>query len=123
MDLGLTVPQFKSLSIIASEGCINLKNLAVALGVTPSNVTGIVERLVEHGLVNREVSPDDRRVLLVRVTPEGDALIGKLRETRVSHMAQILAGVSVQELDHLRKAFRILLEAVEAYTKSMSSNS
>jgi len=51
MDLSLTIGQLKSLFFIDFEGSTNFKKLATALGVTPPNVTGIVDHLVEQGLV------------------------------------------------------------------------
>ncbi|MDD4858762.1 MAG: MarR family transcriptional regulator [Dehalococcoidales bacterium] len=121
MNLGLTVAQLKCLYHVAGEGCTNLKNLAASLNVSPSNVTGIVERLVEQGLVSREGSPDDRRVLLVRTTDQGNELLGKLRETRVGHMSQILAGTTNEDLNIMLQAFTSMLQAVENYTATLAS--
>ena len=57
IDSGLTLAQLKSLFLITSKGSTNFRKLAEALGVTPSNVTGIVDRLVEQGLVSRTEDP------------------------------------------------------------------
>jgi DNA-binding MarR family transcriptional regulator len=54
LALNLSIAQLKSLFFINFEGVTNFKSLAAAPGVTPPNVTGIIDRLVEHELVNRE---------------------------------------------------------------------
>jgi len=67
MELSLSVAQLKSLFFISKEGSTNFKKLAQALRVTPSNVTGIVDHLVEEGLVSRQENPEDRRMLMLQL--------------------------------------------------------
>ena len=113
MELNLTIPQLKSLFFIANQGSTNFTKLASALGVTPSNVTGIVDRLVEQGLVSRQENPEDRRMLMLRVTDKGEAIIADLRERRASHISEILAHLSSEELNIVVKGFNLLAKAAE----------
>ncbi len=115
MNLSLTIAQLKSLFFIANEGSTNFKKLAAALGVTPSNVTGIIDRLVEQGLVSRTENPEDRRILLLRATDRGQALLTDLRESRISHMSQILAHLSPEELSCLVHGLTAFVKAAEAH--------
>jgi DNA-binding MarR family transcriptional regulator len=69
MRLNLSIGQLKSLFFISNRGTTSLSKLASALGVTPTNTTGIVDRLLKRGLITRTENPDDRRVLLLRTTP------------------------------------------------------
>ena len=80
MGLPVTVAQLKSLFFISNQGSSNLGQLAAALGTTPANVTGIVDRLVEHDLVSRSENVQDRRMLLLRTTSKGEELLANLRE-------------------------------------------
>jgi len=118
MKVNLTVPQVKSLFFIANEGVTNFTKLAAALGVTPANVTGIIERLVEHGLVTRQENPDDRRSLELRVSAKGETTIGSLRERRVSHTTQVLSHLTAEELQAVLKGFSLLVGATDAADKS-----
>jgi DNA-binding MarR family transcriptional regulator len=113
MDLSLTIGQLKSLFFIDFVGSTNFKKLADALGVTPPNVTGIVDRLVEQGLVSREENPEDRRMLLLKTTDEGKALLAKLRESRIVRMSGILAQLSLEELTALAQGLRALTKTTE----------
>ncbi len=72
--------------------------LAAALKVTPSNVTGIIDRLAEQGLVTRAANPEDRRMLMLQLTPKGEQLISNLRERRTSQMSSILKSMPADEL-------------------------
>ena len=113
MDLSLTIGQLKSLFFIDFEGGTNVKKLATALGVTPPNVTGIVDHLVEQGLVSREENPEDRRMIILKTTDKGKALITGLRESRISRVSNVLAQLSSEELSALAKGLSALARAGE----------
>jgi len=113
MELNLTIAQLKSLFYIDFEGTANVKKLAAALGTTPPNVTGVVDRLVEQGLVSREENPDDRRMLILRTTAKGKALLAKLRELEISRMSGILMRLSSEELSALAQSLATFVGAAE----------
>jgi DNA-binding MarR family transcriptional regulator len=115
MGLNLTIPQVKSLFFIANEGTTNFTRLATALHVTPANVTGIIERLVEHELVSRQENPEDRRSLTLRVTEKGENTIANLRERRASYTTGILSNLNVEKLNTILEGFRLFVEAARAY--------
>jgi len=75
VKLSLTIPQLKSLFYISRHGKVNPSGLASGIRVTPANVTGIVDRLVEQGLLTRTPDPDDRRISWLTVTDKGKILI------------------------------------------------
>lgn len=114
MEMNLTVPQLKSLFFIAREGrSANSRKLAAALGVTPANVTSTVDRLVQQGLVSRTENPEDRRVLLLKATPEGEALLANLSEMATNHMSKLLERMGVNELANLALGLSSLIKAAE----------
>jgi DNA-binding MarR family transcriptional regulator len=115
MELNLTNPQLKTLFFISNQRGTNPGKLAAALGVTPPNVTGIVDRLVEQGLLSRQESPEDRRVLMLQTTEKGEAILSDLRERRTSSMREILAHLSVEELSYLVKGLSALVKAAQVY--------
>lgn len=113
ISLNLTIAQLKSLLFIANEGTTNLKSLASALGVTPANVTGIVDRLVEQGLVSREENPADRRMLLLRLTDKGENLLANLREIREDYMLRVLEQMNDEQLAALAQGLSAFLAAAD----------
>jgi len=113
MELNLTIAQLKSLLFIYFEGTTNFIKLATALGVTPPNVTGIINRLVEQELVTREENPEDRRTFILRATETGKALIEGLRESGINRMAVILGQLSTEELITLDLGLAALVRTVE----------
>jgi len=110
----ITIAQLKSLFFISNQGSTNLVKLASALGVTPANVTGIVDRLVEHKLVSRVENAQDRRMLVLRTTEKGEELVANLRERRKSVMSQVLSDLSFDELTKLTQGLTSLVKAIES---------
>jgi MarR family transcriptional regulator, organic hydroperoxide resistance regulator len=118
MGINLTVPQVKSLFFISNEGVTNFTKLAAALNVTPANVTGIIDRLVEHGLVSRQENPENRRSQILRVTVKGETTIANLRERRVSRTTEILSRLTVPELNAVLRGFSLFVGATRAEEKT-----
>lgn len=121
MGLNLTVPQIKTLFFVSNQRGTNPTKLAVALGVTPPNVTGIVDRLVEQGLLVRQDSPEDRRALLLRITEEGESVLSGLRERRTGVMREILEYLDAEDLSQLAKGLSKLAGVTRAYEVKKSS--
>ena len=111
----ITVPQIKSLFFINNQGSTSLGKLASALGVTPANVTGIVDRLVEHKLITRVENIQDRRMLIVRTTEKGEELVANLRERKKSYLSKALSDLNSDELTNLSKGLASLAKAFESH--------
>ena len=116
-ELDVPLAQLKSLLIISCRGEINFGTLARDLGVTRGDVTRIIERLVEQGLVTRNPSPTDRRVVWLQATEEGRGLLANLMESHTRHMVHILEFMSIEELESLSKGLAGFIHAVEEHQK------
>jgi DNA-binding MarR family transcriptional regulator len=114
IDSGLTITQLRSLFLIANKGRTNFRKLAEALRVTPSNVTGIADRLEEQGLVSRTQNPEDRRETTLQATEKGEALVSNLKEAGMKQMTQILSLLSVEELSSLIRGLSAFIEAADS---------
>jgi DNA-binding MarR family transcriptional regulator len=121
MGLNLTVPQIKTLFFISNEHGTNPTRLATALRVTPPNVTGIVDRLVEQGFLVRRDSPKDRRALLLQITEKGESILSDLRERRTSIMREILEYLNAEELSQIVKGLSQLARVTRVYEEKNSS--
>jgi MarR family transcriptional regulator, organic hydroperoxide resistance regulator len=90
---------------ILGGGPQKMSDLAQVLFCDNSNVTGIVDRLEERGLVRREAAEGDRRVKLLVLTEEGN----RVREEITKRMAEPPAAIaSLSETD--QKALRDILK-------------
>jgi MarR family transcriptional regulator, organic hydroperoxide resistance regulator len=115
IELKMTIAQLKSLFFIADKGKTNFKKLADALEVTPPNITGIIDRLVEQGLVSRTESTEDRRIMLLQITSKGTDLINTLHENRTIQMTSFLIAMTEEELNSAITGFKGIVKAIEAY--------
>ena len=70
-EIGLSIPQFDLLSTLTEQEGLSQQELAERLYVTKGNVSGLVDRMVEAGLVERRASPDDRRSNALHLTERG----------------------------------------------------
>jgi DNA-binding MarR family transcriptional regulator len=114
VKLNLTIPQLKSLFYISRHGRVNPSGLASGIRVTPANVTGIVDRLVEQDLLTRSADPDDRRVSWLALTDKGKTLINELREGRAQEMRRTLDRLTEEELSSAAHGFELVAAAAEA---------
>ena len=120
IELNLTLAQLKSLFFIAAKDKTNFKKLAEALGVTPPNVTGIIDRLVEQGLVTRTENAEDRRIMLLQATEKGQELLNNLRERRTTQMSQVLGYLTADELVLQVKVLKDLKRAAETHLQKIT---
>lgn len=113
-NAGLTMPQLKVLFLLYRSGTLTMGQLAEPLGVTLSTVTGIMDRLVEQELVNRQEAPRDRRVVVSVLTDKGNQLVERLYIGKRTHVVRVLERLTVEELRTLAKALDVIYAAVLA---------
>jgi DNA-binding MarR family transcriptional regulator len=107
---GLSMTAAATLSGIERLGPQRLTVLAAREGVTQPAMTQLISRLEESGLVRREASPEDGRVVLVVITDEGRAVLARRRSVRSERMAAIIAQLGPEH----RAALAIALPALDA---------
>lgn len=92
-----------------AEAPLTAGQLAAMTMVGSAATTHRVDRLVERGLVQRAVNPDNRRQLLISLTPEGEALIDKVVGHHVANQHRMLAGLTPGEIDTFADLLRKFL--------------
>jgi len=96
--LELPLPQFKVLLILGERGQETCGQLARRLGITPSNITAINDRLCDAGLIVRDTDPDDRRTIRVRLTPAGQQLLDRFESAGDAARARLFDRLAPDEL-------------------------
>ena len=91
LEIDITMPQAKVLYLLRTTGDLSMSDLVARLGVTLPTVSGIVDRLVEHGLVARRGNPDDRRRVFVGLTTAGRELIDRFRDLNARQVRDLLS--------------------------------
>lgn len=116
-ELGLSIPQFDLLSTLTEREGISQSELAERLYVTKGNVSGLVDRLVQAGLVERRAIAGDRRSYAMHLTAEGRRLAEAGMAAQRDYVAQTLGKLPADdlvELDRLVLAWRDLARTVDS---------
>jgi DNA-binding MarR family transcriptional regulator len=111
---GMTLAQFKILGRL-SERDHRAGELAEALEVGGATLTVTADTLERRGLIERTRGlPDDRRAVLLRLTPAGRALYRALRARAVTGIAALLIESTAEEREALRIGLHALQRGLEA---------
>ncbi|GCL62455.1 MarR family transcriptional regulator [Rubrivivax pictus] len=97
IGVDMTSVQFAALDAIVQQPGIDQASLAATISFDRATIGGVVDRLEAKGLVQRLVSPDDRRARLLHATPAGLAQLAAVRPTVEALQAQILAPLTDAE--------------------------
>ncbi|RYY83636.1 MAG: MarR family transcriptional regulator, partial [Comamonadaceae bacterium] len=110
-DAGLTPVQYAVLQALSAQPGIDQRRLARAVSFDTSTIGGVIDRLEARGLLTRSLSPDDRRVRLLHLTAEGEALLPDLIPPMLRTQQRILDPLPAAE----RKEFMRMMQAVIAH--------
>lgn len=97
-----------------------MSELASGLGVTLATATGVVDRLVEKGYVMREGLPGDRRVVICRLSTDGEDFMKGLWVSGGAQMGRIMETMTLEQLAIVAQGAEIFIEAAKAFQGSAS---
>jgi DNA-binding MarR family transcriptional regulator len=106
--------QLHVLFLLSCNGALPMSRLAELMDVSLPNATGIVERMVEHGLAERTRDDQDRRLVLVSATDTGQATVEEIDLVRRKRLADVLGHMRRDQLERALDTFRDLRAAIEA---------
>jgi DNA-binding MarR family transcriptional regulator len=107
----LSIVHLHVLTILECDGALSMGKVAEALDVSVASATGIINRMEQHGFVERGQKPDDRRVVLVRPTAAGLRVFSDLDEHRRASITRILDRLTDDELAAFLKGIRAMSAA------------
>lgn len=112
---GVTLPRFDLLAQLAKapEG-LALGELSRRMMVSNGNVTGLVERLVEDGLITRAVAAHDKRSATVSLTEKGRAVFDGMATEHAGWVAELFGDLSEEEIEVLGRLIGRLKGSAQA---------
>jgi DNA-binding MarR family transcriptional regulator len=114
VGVAVTMSQAKVLYLVQAEPDMRMSDLSRRLRVSLPSMSGVVDRLVDQGLLSRRDDPADRRHALVRVTAAGVGQLELVRELNVRQVRTLLARLGPAELAVVERALEILVAAATA---------
>ena len=95
---GITLEQLHPLKILnTGGGAIGQRRMCALTGKTPANMTRILDRLANKGLIVRKPDPGDRRAFTIVLTPAGEHMVDQAVDLVTSYREQVMTGIDEQE--------------------------
>ena len=110
----VSFPQFFLLAFLDQKEVLTMSAIAQKMGHTTAAASGLVARLENLGYVMRSVAREDRRKVMVCITPKGSALVRRIREEMVGNLMKILEHLSPDE----QKAWLQIYSKIYDYCQS-----
>jgi DNA-binding MarR family transcriptional regulator len=112
LDAAVTLPQFRLLAVLADLGPVPSGRAARTLGLDPSTVTRLADRMVAAGHVARGTDPRHRGVVTLGLTASGRDLVAAADAWRQRELARIMARLTPAEQMAVTAALGLLVRAV-----------
>ncbi|HEU5140358.1 MAG TPA: MarR family transcriptional regulator [Bacillales bacterium] len=111
LKIELTGSQRHLLQILEKEGPLNITELAEKLQITLGGVTSLSNRMEKASLIERRRSEEDRRVVKLAITSEGQSFLNDLDLARDKTLASYFDKLSAEELSELERLCRKMLHS------------
>ncbi len=110
VDLDLTASEINALANLADGRGRTVSELGAAVGIRPTTLTSVLDRLERRGHITRGVSPGDRRAVLIRLTSSGQLTATTIRQAITGLEHRALHGLPADAIAGLRAALQALTE-------------
>ncbi len=107
----VTLPQFRVLVVLSTEGTLRVGTLAERMGAVPSTFSRSVDRMVAAGWLVRSGNPENRREVLVDLTPAGHRLVSSVTQRRRDEIRTLLGRLTPQQRDQVSEALELFNQA------------
>ena len=107
----VSLVQLRALVLLERDGQLRAGTLAELLNVSPSTVTGLCDRLTARKLIERSLASDNRREVVVRLSPAGKELVETVIAARRLEMARILEKIPPSQLKGMTAALTAFVNA------------
>lgn len=110
---GITPVQYAAMQAVHDQPQMDQRSLSRNIGFDTSTIGGVIDRLEKRGLMQRNASEDDRRVRLLTLTGEGEALLREVQPAMLRAQVRMLAPLSETDRRRFMKMLKILVGDVE----------
>lgn len=119
--LGLTPVQYAALQAVCNDPGTDQRTLAARIGLDTSTVAGVVDRLEARALLQRNASPQDKRVRLLTLTTAGAALLQTAEPAMRQAQQRILAPLPRAERAEFMRMLRLLVDGNNDMSRAPSA--
>jgi DNA-binding MarR family transcriptional regulator len=114
---GASLPRFDLMAQLDRHpDGLKMRELSRRLMVTGGNVTGLTDKLVAEGLVERRDDPQDRRAFTVRLTPDGQHQFRAMAQAHEAWVVELLGGLTAEQQARLFELLGLLKQQLARHT-------
>lgn len=113
----ISVLEYRILRILKENGKMTMANLADENYVTQAWITGMIDKMESKGLVSRNRSETDRRVIYINATDKGEEFLDKMRIVHDEILAETFSFMNEEEARKIFQIFEELREKLEEENK------
>lgn len=122
-DIGVTPLQYSVLHTVSERPDIDQRTLACFVALDASTTAGVVDRLELRGALVRRVSPQDKRMRLLSLTPAGEDLLKKVIPAMLRAQEQILAPLTPRQREDFMHLLDKLVTKNNEFSRAPSDTS
>ena len=119
---GITPVQFAALQAVANTPGLDQRSLAARIGLDTSTLANVVDRLETRGWMQRNASPEDKRVRLLTLTHDGEQLLAGVLPDMHRAQERILAPLPKAERKEFMRMLRTLVDANNELSRAPSTS-
>jgi len=110
----LTMPQLRVMFLVHEQAGLTAGTLAAIMRVRPATMTGLMDRLIKHGLIKRQADATDRRVTRVFLTVEGHSVVKAIETASRAYLETIFDRMGEESVERLIEALRDFARTAES---------
>jgi len=114
MVSGITMSQFVVLKKLNEKGRVTVSEVAEELNVSLSAITALADRLYKAGLVERRRDEQDRRLVWLALTGEGEKIVSACRKTRLKVVGKYFEQLPEEDVERLIQIYEKILTLMKA---------
>jgi len=117
-EVRTNVVRHRILKCLEKSGPHNLTEVSATLDVKKNTLSELMDRMVRDGLVARELSPADRRVVRLRITPAGRSAIRGFEKSMMDNIGQFLKGLDAEDRRDVVAAMESMTRILERHDRA-----
>lgn len=116
IDVDLTFPQLRAISAIGRLQPVRVSDLASEIGAGLAATSALVERLARAALVARRADPEDRRTVLLELTPRARRILERIQVGSTERFERLIERMTPAERDALGTVLHAFVRLTEEHT-------
>jgi DNA-binding MarR family transcriptional regulator len=110
---GLEAAQYQVLGVLMKSGPLSMSDIGRRLYISKPYMTALIDSLMIKGWIERGKAPDDRRVIIITITPSGKKHLRRAFEVYKTDVKNLLAGLGNNDINQLCSSLENLQKIFE----------